>query len=201
MQNGRQLQQHKNAVVLPEDTAKKMQKILQMRKLATQGRDPSTHNDTFQFILQLLEKERPSRILELGTAYGLTSCAMLLTCPQAVLTTIELDKERYLAAKNNYKAFGVLERATCIYGDAVEVLPHLTPYFDFIFLDSAKSQYLNYLPYLKQLLKPKGILLADDILLFGWVDGSVQVPQKRRSLVEKIQAYLHALEKDRELDT
>lgn len=181
--------------------AEQMQKICQMRILATQGRDPSTHDDTFNFILELLKKDQPKRILELGTAYGLTSIAMLLNCPNATLTTIELDEQRYIAANENFKSFGVENRVRSIYADAIEVLPHLTPYFDFIFLDSAKSQYLNYLPYLKYLLKPKGILLADDILLFGWVNGRVEVPPKRRSLVVKIQNYLTALQADKELDT
>lgn len=179
----------------------KLKKIEQMRTVATQGRNPTTHEDTFRFILKLLEKERPKRILELGTAYGLTSIAMLLICQDATLTTIELEEERYVAAKKNFLDFEVAERVTALYADAIDVLPHLTPYFDFIFLDSAKSQYIHYLPYLKALLKPKGILLADDILLFGWVNGKVEVPSKRRALVGKIQSYLQALQQDRQLDT
>lgn len=180
---------------------KQMQKICKMRILATQGRNPSTHDDTFHFILELLQKNQPKRILELGTAYGLTAIAMLLTCPEATLTTIELDEQRYIAAKENFKNFAVEKRVCSIYGDVIDVLPHLRPYFDFIFLDTAKSQYIHYLPYLKYLLRPKGILLADDILLFGWVNGRVEVPQKRRSLVTKIQSYLTALQLDNELDT
>lgn len=183
------------------DIAKQLQAIRKMRVVATTGRNPSTHDDSFNYILKLLQDRQPIRILELGTGYGLTSIAMLLTCPNATLTTIELDEERYKQAQIHFKKFGVDSRVCSIFGDAFEVLPHLTPFFDFIFLDSAKSQYLNYLPYLKRVLQPKGILCSDDILLFGWVDGSSPVPQKRRALVAKIQAYIHALQIDRQLET
>ena len=190
-----------NSLEYPQYISIRMRKIEEMRIIATQGRDPSTHDDTFYFILELLQKERPKRILELGTAYGLTSIAMLLVCSEAKLTTIELDEERYIKAKQNYKEFAVDERVNAIHDDAFDVLPHLLPHFDFIFLDSAKSQYLNYLPYLKYLLRKGGILLADDILLFGWVNGKVEVPQKRRSLVGKIQNFLEAIQADSDFDT
>ena len=46
-----------------------------------------------------------------------------------------------------------------------------------------------------------GVLVADDVLLYGWVDGSVPVPQKRHSLAERIRDYLSALAKDEDLIT
>ena len=63
---------------------------------------PVADDDTLQFLLVTLLIKRPLRILEIGTAVGLSGIAMLQTCPQARLTTIELEEERYLEAKQNF---------------------------------------------------------------------------------------------------
>ena len=39
------------------------------------------------------------------------------------------------------------------------------------------------------------------MLLFGWVDGSVPVPHKRRMLVEHIREYLELLKGDPDFET
>jgi predicted O-methyltransferase YrrM len=50
----------------------------------------------------MLEAFKPKRILEIGTAVGLSSVAMLYACPEARLTTMELEEERYQEAKQNF---------------------------------------------------------------------------------------------------
>ena len=73
--------------------------------------------------------------------------------------------------------------------------------YDFIFLDCAKVQYIKLLPRLKRLLKSGGVLLADDVLLYGWVNGEVPVPKKRKMLVAHIREYITAVTEDCELTT
>ncbi|MDE7296957.1 MAG: hypothetical protein K2N84_06805 [Clostridia bacterium] len=60
-------------------------------------------------------------------------------------------------------------------------------------------QYRRDLPDCKRLLRAGGVLLSDDVLLFGWVQG--EPPKKRRMLVEHIREYLRMLEEDPELKT
>ena len=86
-------------------------------------------------------------------------------------------------------------------GEAGELLPRLEGAYDLIFLDGPKVQYRRYLPDCKRLLKQGGVLLSDDVLLFGWVDGSVPVPHKRRMLVEHIREYLELLKGDPDFET
>ena len=62
-------------------------------------------------------------------------------------------------------------------------------------------QYRRYLPELKRLLREGGVLLSDDVLLFGWVSGERETPQKRRMLVEHIREYLAMLSSDPDLIT
>lgn len=173
-------------------------RLLRLREKAKVVRDPTAADETLEYILNLIEKRRSQSILEIGAAEGLTSCAMLL-CSDAHLTAIEYNAERATRARENFRLFGLNERVKLHEGDAGEILPMLEGEYDLIFLDGPKVQYRRYLPDCKRLLKRGGVLLSDDILLFGWVRG--EPPKKRRMLVENIREYLKLLETDEELET
>ncbi len=162
---------------------------------------PVADDETLQFLLVTLQMAKPLKILEIGTAVGLSGVAMLQACKTATLTTIELEEERYLEAKENFKAFGVENRVSAYLGDAGEILAMMDGQFDFVFLDGPKAQYEKYLFDLKRLMKKGAILFADDVLLYGWVSGEEETPQKRRSIVEKIRSYLQVITTDKDFIT
>lgn len=162
---------------------------------------PVADDETLNFLLLTLEMTGPQRILEIGTAVGLSSVAMLLACPDAKLTTVELEEERYVEAKENFVRFGVSDRVTAHLGDAGEILAMMDGEFDFVFLDGPKAQYEKYLFDLKRLMKKGGVLFADDVLLYGWVSGEEPTPHKRRSIVDKIRSYLQTVTEDEEFVT
>ena len=152
-------------------------------------------------LLTVARMRAPRRILEIGTAEGLSSTALLLECTEARLTTIEVEESLWRSAKENFAAFGVADRANALLADAGDVLPSLEEQFDLIFLDGPKAQYIHYLPELKRLLTPRGVLFADDVLLYGWVSGREEVPYKRRSIVERLREYLRAVRDDPDFAT
>lgn len=162
---------------------------------------PVADDETLQFLLVTLRMAKPLKILEIGTAVGLSGVAMLQACKTATLTTIELEEERYLEAKENFKAFGVENRVSAYLGDAGEILAMMDGQYDFVFLDGPKAQYEKYLFDLKRLMKKGAILFADDVLLYGWVSGEEETPQKRRSIVEKIRSYLQVITSDKDFTT
>ena len=162
---------------------------------------PVADDETLQFLLVTLRMARPLKILEIGTAVGLSGVAMLQACKNATLTTMELEEERYLEAKENFKAFGVENRVSAYLGDAGEILAMMDGQYDFVFLDGPKAQYEKYLFDLKRLMKKGAILFADDVLLYGWVSGEEETPQKRRSIVEKIRSYLQVITSDKDFTT
>ena len=162
---------------------------------------PVADDETLNFLLVTLASVRPVKILEIGTAVGLSAVAMLSACPDASVTTIELEEERFLEAKENFKKFDVEKRVTAYLGDAGEILSMMDGEFDFVFLDGPKAQYEKYLFDLKRLMKKGATLFADDVLLFGWVDGKEETPQKRRSIVEKIRSYLEHIVEDKSFVT
>ena len=162
---------------------------------------PVADDETLNFLLLTLRMAKPKRILEIGTAVGLSAVAMLLECPNARLTTMELEEERYMEAKKNFQDFGVTERINAHLGDAGEILAMMDGEFDFVFLDGPKAQYEKYLFDLKRLMKKGAILFADDVLLYGWVSGEEPTPQKRHSIVDKIRSYLETITADKDFIT
>ena len=126
---------------------------------------------------------------------------MLKECENASITTMELEEERYLEAKQNFVDFGVSDRVTAHLGDAGEILAMMDGEFDFVFLDGPKAQYEKYLFDLKRLMKKGAILFADDVLLYGWVSGEEPTPQKRHSIVDKIRSYLETVTSDKDFIT
>lgn len=166
------------------------------------GRDiPVSSDETLAFLDICVAMHRPARILEVGTAVGVSGICMLLQCPSATLVTIEKNAAFAAEAERNFRTAGVWNRVTLLIGDAAEKLGELEGQFDFVFLDGPKVQYVKYLPRIKALLKSGGVIFADDVLLYGWVNGENPVPPKRRMLVQHIREYLDAVNCDEELTT
>ena len=177
------------------------ERISARRKDALERGIPVADDETLQFLLVTLAAVKPKRILEIGTAVGLSAVAMLYACPDARITTMELEEERYLEAKQNFLDFGVSDRANAYLGDAGEILAMMDGQFDFVFLDGPKAQYEKYLFDLKRLMKKGSVLFADDVLLYGWVSGEEPTPQKRQSIVDKIRSYLENITSDKDFVT
>ena len=177
------------------------EEIIARRQDALSRGIPVADDETLQFLLVTLAMCKPKRILEIGTAVGLSAVAMLYACPDARLTTMELEEERYVEAKENFSHFGVTDRVTAHLGDAGEILAMMDGEFDFVFLDGPKAQYEKYLFDLKRLMKKGAILFADDVLLYGWVSGEEPTPQKRHSIVDKIRSYLQTITVDKDFIT
>ena len=177
------------------------ERIAALRADALKRGIPVADDETLQYLLVMLKSCRPQRILEIGTAVGLSAAAMLYACPNAKITTIELEEDRYEEAKRNFKNLGIENSVNAYLGDAGDILAMMDGEYDFVFLDGPKAQYEKYLFDLKRLMKQGAILFSDDVLLFGWVSGEEETPQKRKSIVGKIQAYLQTLTADKDFIT
>ena len=159
-------------------------------------RIPVSSDETLQFICVQARACGAENILEIGAAVGASGIALLQTCPQAHLTTIEKNADFAAEAQANFGRAGLSDRVRLLKGDAADILPRLGGQFDFIFLDGPKVQYVKWLPHLKRLLRSGGMLAADDVLLYGWVNGEVPPPPKRHMLVEHVREYLDAVMAD-----
>lgn len=172
-----------------------------MRECAYAREIPISGDETLCYLLTQIAAANAQNILEIGTATGVSAAAVLETCKNAHITTIERDRAFYDEASRNFQTLGLSQRVTQMLGDAGDILPTLSGGYDFIFLDSAKVQYVKYLPWLKRLMRSGGTLFADDVLLYGYVTGEAPTPPKRKMLVAHIEEYIQAVINDEELIT
>ena len=143
----------------------------------------------------LLQLVQPERILEVGTAVGYSSILMSENMPEkSTITTIENYDKRIPVARNNFKRAGKENVITLIEGDALEVLKTLEGPYDFIFMDAAKGQYINYLPDIKRVLRKGGLLISDNILQEGEiVESRYAVTRRNRTIHTRIREYVYEL--------
>lgn len=180
--------------------AKLPEEIQKLRESAFARGIPTADDETIGFLKNLVLAVKPKNILELGTATGISG-AVMLRAGEAKLTTIERDEKFYNEALINFQNLGLNQRVKALFGDAGKIIRTLEGGYDFIFLDCAKVQYVKYLFDLKRLLKKGGVLVADDVLLYGWLTGQAPVPQKRKMLYMHLKEYVDAVTCDKELST
>ena len=157
--------------------------------------------DTGAMYLKLMTKlVKPKRILEIGTAIGYSGLIMLLNS-KADLYTIDFDEVALEKARRNFLEFEMEKRVRIIAGDASDVLPMVEGKFEFIFLDGPKGRYYEFLPYLIDLLPKGGVLLCDNVLYSGRMSGERAVPDKKRTIAERLEKFINAITNDKRLTT
>ncbi len=169
------------------------QTIFEIQQNAFKSGVPIMRPQSLNILKSLVAVKQPKSVLEIGTAVGYSGLNMLKMCENANLTTIEKDKQSFEIAQSNFLKLGYQKQVNQILGDALEVLPTIKNKFDFIFLDGAKSQYVKSLPYLVDMLNKGGVLVADNVLFMGMVNGKVPVKKNKGTIVRNLKAFLQEL--------
>ena len=164
---------------------------------------PIIRKEMQSFLKVLLTIQKPMRILEVGTAVGFSALLMSEYAPAGCeITTIENYEKRIPIARNNFKRAGKEAQITLLEGDAMEVLPTLDEPYDFIFMDAAKGQYINFLPHIKRLMKKGSVLISDNVLQNGdMIESRFVVERRDRTIHKRMREYLYVLKHDEELLT
>ena len=97
------------------------------------------------------------------------------------------------------------KRIRLVEGDACEKLVEMVDRedsFDFIFMDAAKGQYLNFLPSILSILRPGGILVSDNILHdCDVLESRYAVKRRDRTIHARMREYLYTITHMEELET
>ena len=75
-------------------------------------------------------------------------------------------------------------------GEAEEIISGITDMYDFIFIDAAKGQYLDFFNGCTRLLKPGGIIVSDNVLFKGMVATDELVIRRKKTIVKRLRTYL-----------
>lgn len=140
-------------------------KVLQ--DFARQENIPIIPHETVAYFRFLMQTMQPKNILEIGTAIGFSALLMAENAPESRITTIDRNPEMIEFAKENFAKYDHRNQITLLEGDAVDILAHLDDRFDFVFMDSAKSKYIVFLPEVLKRLEVGGVVILDDIFQGG----------------------------------
>ena len=177
---------------------KELEKIKQK---AIQEHIPIIMDDTLEVIEKYLTEIKPERILEIGTAVGYSAmCFTNFLVENGRIDTIERDEERIKEAKENIKKVGVENKIHIYEGDAVEILPTLNEKYDAVFIDAAKGKYPFFLKEALRMIKPNGVIFADNILYKGYVLSDYN-KHKQRTAVRNLREYIKEVSENPNLET
>ncbi len=162
-----------------------------MEKYAMENHVPIIEPEVAQMLKVLLKSQNPMNILEVGTAIGYSALIMAeVTNEKCKITTIERRADMVELALENIKETAYSNRIKILEGDAIEILPNLEEKYDFIFLDAAKGQYLEFFNYCIEYLKPGGMIVSDNVLFKGMVASDALVIRRKKTIVKRLRAFL-----------
>ena len=174
--------------------------LKQVKKEALENHVPIIMDDSLEVIKEIIEKENPKRILEIGTAVGYSASMFAIYGKDAIVDTIELNEERYNEAKLNIKNIGLEDRINLYLGNAVEILPTLNEKYDMIFIDANKGKYPIFLQEAIRLSHIGSVIVADNILYKGYVMSDYNL-HKQRTAVRHLREYIKDSTENEKLDT
>ena len=125
------------------------------------------HPDSAALIALLVRAKQARKVLEVGTSNGYSTLwlADAVRDTGGSLCTLEIDKARKKAARQNLREAKLEDFVRMEVCDAGEFLRDYPKYFDVVLLDADRSQYTAYWPHLQRILtKPGSLLVVDNVL-------------------------------------
>ena len=175
--------------------------LMKIKEKALEEHIPIIMDDTLEVMEKYLKEEKPTSILEIGTAVGYSAiCFSEFLAEDGKIDTIEREKDRVLQARENIKKAEVEEKINIYEGDAVEILPTLNKKYDAVFIDAAKGKYPFFLKESLRMLKPNGYIFADNILYKGYVLSDYN-KHKQRTAVRNLREYIKEVTENPQLET
>lgn len=151
-----------------------------------------------QFLALMVELIGAERIVEVGTFTGYSSTAMALALPETGrIVCCDIDHDFTAIAKRYWDEAGIADKVDLRLGPATDSLTELIEEWgpesvDLAFIDADKPNYQTYYERCLELLRPGGLLLADNVL---W-DGKVANPKDVSANTAALRAFNDKVAKD-----
>lgn len=160
---------------------------------------PIAQPETIKLIENLIRISPSKKVLEIGSAIGYSS--IIMANAGADVTTIERDENMFEPLFSNIEKSGHADNIHVHKGDALEILDTLDEQYDFIFVDAAKGQYLEFLPHCMRMLKVGGVMFSDNILYKGMVATDELYKRRKVTIIRRLRKYLDTICNMDELNT
>jgi caffeoyl-CoA O-methyltransferase len=114
---------------------------------------------------------QPKRILEIGTFTGYSALCLVkgLSKEDGLLHTIELREDDAALSRANFDRSSAPDKIILHTGNALDIIPSLKEAWDLVFIDADKPGYISYYELVLPMLKPGGVIIADNVLFHGQV--------------------------------
>ncbi|MFA6662550.1 MAG: O-methyltransferase [Bacilli bacterium] len=177
--------------------------IINMRKYAVEHNVPIVRDEGLELLYNTIQSKQITKILEIGTAIGYSASCMALMNPNICVHTIERNDQMYKSARENIEILKLDSKIKVFHADAL-LLDEKTidDDYDMIFIDAAKAQYIKFFDKFTKHLKIGGVVVSDNLLFHGFVNGDQQIMSKNvRGLVRKIKNYREYFQENLEYKT
>jgi len=183
--------------ILPE----KNELELEIQKYAEENHVSIVEEEVANFLKVITGIKKPEKILEIGTGLGFSTINMAKSLGEkGKITTIELLKGRMEKAAYFIEKSGEKEKIKMIHGDGREIINQLDETFDIIFLDAAKGQYGKFLEKCDSLLNDNGIIIADNVLINGWVVNLEYPERRKKTMVVNMRNFLEGFRNNKKYE-
>ena len=177
-----------------------MNELSDIKNYARKNSVPIMQEEGSNFICEYIRTHNIKSVLEIGTAIGYSTIKFAAARSDVQVTTIELDIDRHIAAKQNFSDSGFSSRINAVYADALTY--ETQEKFDLIFIDAAKAQYIKLFEKYKENLAPEGVIISDNLSFHGMVsDMTLTHNDSTKRLVRKIRRYVEFLHSNKEFET
>ena len=155
-----------------------------------------------QFMALLVRLMGARRCLEVGVFTGYSSLAVALALPEGGrVVACDVSEEWTAVARRYWAAAGVSHKIELRLAPALETLAGLLAdgeagTFDFAFLDADKENYPRYFEMLRELVRPGGLIVADNTL---W-SGRVADPANEEASTVALRRFNELLHRDEQVD-
>ncbi len=128
---------------------------------------PNISEKNAEFLKNLIRERKPKHILEIGTANGYSTLQFISVLDkESSITTIDYAWNAHIEAVEYFKNCKV-KNVQAIWWNAKAVIPTLADgFFDFVFIDAMKKEYLQYLLLILPKCTHDAIVVIDDVEKF-----------------------------------
>lgn len=171
--------------------------LADMENFAAKNHVPIINERGRRTFIEIVRQTKPQKVLEIGTAIGYSTLLIAANAAENVkITTLELNANRYDEAKKYIARSPYAKNIKQYLGEAGKLLVDLqanNEKFDFVFIDAAKGQYLDYFTKIQPMLTADAVILADNVLFRGYVRSKEKPPRRYKTIVKRLREYIEVV--------